>query len=142
MPDIEHLVRVAAPIASIHPLVSTADGFKQWWAEDVIAGPGDTVRLGFFDRATVYELAATDKSSALVIWRCQSGTEWQGTVIRFALSSSADGTSVRFAHAGWTERTEYFDLCTTTWGALMYRLKAAAEGRTQGPLFSATGVAY
>jgi len=39
-------------------------------------------------------------------------------------------------------RPTYFISCNTTWGELMYRLKAAAEGKTVAPLFSATGLAY
>jgi hypothetical protein len=33
-------------------------------------------------------------------------------------------------------------MCTTTWGELMYRLKAAAEGKKPEPLFSKNGMAY
>jgi hypothetical protein len=42
----------------------------------------------------------------------------------------------------WRAETDYFVACTTTWGELMFRLKATAEGKTPGPLFSATGMAY
>ncbi len=37
---------------------------------------------------------------------------------------------------------DYFVSCNTTWGELMFRLNAAAEGKTPGPLFSAIGLAY
>ena len=37
---------------------------------------------------------------------------------------------------------DYFVACNTTWGELMLRLKAAAEGKNPGPLFSAVGMAY
>jgi hypothetical protein len=51
-------------------------------------------------------------------------------------------TLLRFSHLDWRAETDYFVACTTTWGHLMFRLKAAAEGKTPGPLFSATGMAY
>jgi hypothetical protein len=38
--------------------------------------------------------------------------------------------------------TDDFVACTTTWGELMFRLKATAEGKSPGPLFSSTGMAY
>jgi len=142
MADIEHLIHVAASVATVLPLVSTGDGFKQWWAEDVVTMSDDTVELGFFGRTTVYELALEGRASSIVAWRCQSGKEWKGTRLRFALIASEGGTRVRFTHAGWAERTEYFDSCNTTWGELMYRLKAAAEGCPRGPLFDTNGVAY
>lgn len=49
---------------------------------------------------------------------------------------------MRFAHADWKAETDYFASCNTTWGELMYRLKAAAEGKTPRPLFSMVGMAY
>jgi hypothetical protein len=39
-------------------------------------------------------------------------------------------------------RFAYFVACTVTWGELTYRLKATAEGKAPGPLFSAAGMAY
>jgi hypothetical protein len=32
--------------------------------------------------------------------------------------------------------------CNTTWGELMYRLKAAAEGKSHSPLFLASELGY
>jgi len=51
-------------------------------------------------------------------------------------------TTPQFGHAGWREETEYFRSCNTTWGELMYRLKAASEGKGRGPLFRAKDLAY
>jgi hypothetical protein len=49
---------------------------------------------------------------------------------------------LRFTHAGWAAATDYFFSCNTTWGALMMRLKAAAEGKSPGPLFVKDGMGY
>jgi hypothetical protein len=49
---------------------------------------------------------------------------------------------VRFAQLDWKAETDYFTSCNTTWGELMFRLQATAEGKTPGPLFSADGMAY
>ncbi len=69
--------------------------------------------------------------------------EWNGTRLLFELVEQKAGrTLLRFSHADWKAETDYFVACTTTWGELMFRLKAAAEGRTPGPLFSAAGMAY
>jgi hypothetical protein len=37
---------------------------------------------------------------------------------------------------------DYFSSCNTTWAELMFRLKAAAEGKLRGPLFGAGELAY
>jgi hypothetical protein len=49
---------------------------------------------------------------------------------------------LRFTHGGWRDATDYFTRCNTTWGELMYRLKAVAEGKAPGPLFSREGFGY
>lgn len=51
------------------------------------------------------------------------------------MSQTKRQSLLRFSHAGWQAETEYFVSCNTTWGELMFRLKAAAEGKNPGPLF-------
>jgi hypothetical protein len=143
MADIVHSVQVAAPADVVYPLVSSGPGFQAWWAEDVIVVPGGAAELGFFDRATVYRLRAVSlEDRRRAVWQCESGEEWSGTRLVFDLEAGKAATLVRFTHAGWAKASEYFVSCNTTWGALMYRLKATAEGRAPGPLFLADSLAY
>jgi hypothetical protein len=98
------------------------------------------VDLGFFNRATIYSVQLVRAATpAEADWLCSSGKEWKGTNLLFQLSESKGQTQLRFTHANWEADTDYFVSCNTTWGALMFRLKAAAEGKTAGPLFSMTG---
>jgi hypothetical protein len=135
MADIRHSIQVAAAAETIHPLVSTAKGFTRWWAADVSESAG-AVELGFFKRQTVYRLTLQTKDPPRrAEWLCETGDQWSGTKLVFDLASSGSGTLVRFAHAGWPAETDYFVSCNTTWGELMFRLKAAAEGNASLPLF-------
>jgi uncharacterized protein YndB with AHSA1/START domain len=144
MPDIRHSIVIDAPPERIQPLISSAPGFSQWWAEDARQDGSDgAVELGFFNRATVYRLEpAATATREKAEWRCTSGKEWNGTSIVFDFTPYGGRTLLRFSHAGWQADTDYFVSCNTTWGELMFRLKAAAEGRAPGPLFSAVGLAY
>jgi uncharacterized protein YndB with AHSA1/START domain len=153
MAKIKHLIAIKAPAEKVFPLVATASGFSQWWAAD-IAENGDEVTLWFFKRSTEYRLqrmrgvspcdaaASVGAPSGCVEWNCLTGQEWQGTRILFELAENKGMTLVRFTHADWKSETDYFTSCTTTWGELMFRLKAAAEGKARGPLFSADDMAY
>ncbi len=142
MPDIKHSIQISATPEQVYPLASTAQGFAQWWAADVTQ-PADTVDLGFFNRATVYRLKlALEQPPGQAEWVCESGDEWSGTRIAFRLEATKSGTQLRFTHGGWRTESDYFLSCNTTWGELMFRLKAAAEGNTPGPLFSRDGMAY
>ncbi len=127
---------------SIHPLFATATGFGKWWATD-ITDTGDAVELGFFNRATIYRLRLYSSQPPFEAdWMCETGDEWNGTHIRFRNQPSKSGTVLRFSHAGWRQESDYFVMCNTTWGEMMYRIKAEAEGKTAEPLFSRDGLAY
>jgi len=144
MSDIKHSIQIDAAAQFVHPLVASAKGFSQWWASDVTKDKtSGNVELGFFNRATVYglhsiQLAAPHQAH----WLCQSGKEWSGTRLLFDLAEQNGKTLLRFTHADWQAETDYFVACTTTWGELMFRIKAVAEGKTPGPLFTGTGLAY
>lgn len=142
MADIQHSIQIAATPEKIYPLVATGKGFAQWWAADVTE-PAGAVELGFFNRSTVYRLRLTmNQAPVEAEWICETGNEWKGTRIVFRLESREAGTVVRFTHGGWQAPSEYFVNCNTTWGELMYRLKAAAEGKGHGPLFLPGELAY
>ncbi len=142
MPDIQHAIQIAAPPEAIYPLVSTAAGFGQWWAADVTE-PDGCVELGFFNRITIYRLRPLAREPGKQAeWLCETGSEWIGTYLRFRLETVKSGLLLRFTHADWKSETDYFTSCNTTWGELMFRLKAAAEGKSPGPFFRMNDTAY
>lgn len=142
MADIRHAILIDAAPDAIHDLVASGAGFSRWWATDIASGPSGTTDLGFFNRSTVYSLKPLCNEPLDVRWRCESGQEWVGTELRFRLTPKGKQTQLHFWHAGWQSETDYFISCNTTWGELMFRLKAAAEGHEKGPLFAANGMAY
>jgi uncharacterized protein YndB with AHSA1/START domain len=143
MADIVHLIQIAASPDSVYELVGTSEGFTRWWAEDLVKSADGSIELGFFDRSTVYRFRAVDlRANEHASWRCESGHEWQGTTLEFVLQPGESGVVLRFNHRDWQAQTDYFATCNTTWGELMFRLKATAEGKAPGPLFSRSGMAY
>ncbi len=143
MPDIVHSLAIDAPAERVHALVSRAQGFAEGWAADVTEPSAGIVELGFFNRATVYALQPGRIAAPLEAeWLCTSGKEWAGTKLIFELEKNGAGSLVRFTHAGWAAETPYFISCNTTWRGLMFRLRAAAEGKSQGPLFQKNGLGY
>jgi hypothetical protein len=142
MPEIHHAISINASVDIVDALVSTPEGFRQWWAEDVESQPDGTVSLGFFNRATVYRLRLVEKSARRITWHCESGQEWQHTDLVFHLQPHSSDVLLDFLHANWQDPTPYFVSCNTTWGALMFRLKNAAEGRVAGPMFRKDSMAY
>jgi uncharacterized protein YndB with AHSA1/START domain len=141
MADIRHMIQISASAETVRRFASTAAGLAEWWASDVTEADG-SVDLGFFNRQTIYRLKLQRNDSNGVEWLCESGKEWAGTRLLFAVEDKSGSTAVRFTHAGWASDTDYFVSCATTWGELMFRLKAAAEGKSRGPLFLPSSLAY
>jgi uncharacterized protein YndB with AHSA1/START domain len=140
MPDIVHAIQIAVPAKKLFPLVSTGPGLAVWWAEDMRERPDGTVDPGFFNRATIYSVQPVRVASPTDMeWLCTSGTEWQGTKIVFRLAENKGQTQLRFTHASWQAATDHFISCNTTWGGLMFRLKAVAEGAAPQALFARNG---
>ena len=142
MPDIVHAIQISAPADTVYSLTSTPAGLSKWWAADVSESDA-AVELGFFNRQTVYRLRLQESQSRdRIEWLCESGHEWKGTRLVFHMEPHGNGTLLRFTHAGWHSPTDYFVSCNTTWGELMFRLKAAAENKSIGPLFLRDSLAY
>jgi hypothetical protein len=142
MPDIRHSIRIDASLVRVRGLVSEAGGLREWWAEDVEEQADGNVTLGFFSRTTIYRLRPLENSVARVAWRCESGQEWQGTDLVFKARVDGTATMLDFEHLNWLSATPYFVSCNTTWGGLMFRIRAAAEGQHPGPLFGRTSLGY
>ncbi len=142
MADLIHSIQISASPDVVYLLVSTGAGFTRWWAADVTENSA-AVELGFFKRSTLYRLRLqAHQAPKHAEWLCETGAEWEGTRLIFAIEPKPIGTLLRFTHAGWRSETEYFVSCNTTWGALMMRLKSAAEGKSPGPLFLKDAMAY
>jgi uncharacterized protein YndB with AHSA1/START domain len=143
MPDIRHMIPIKASPEIVYPLVSTPAGLGKWWAEDVFNVSDDACSLGFFNRGTVYTLRIESKTPSVeVVWRSETGAEWAGTRLIFDLQTGPHSTILRFTHADWAADTDYLTSCNTTWGELMFRLMAVAEGKNPGPLFLKSSFAY
>jgi len=142
MADIRHSIQISAAPAAVFPLVSTGPGWSQWWDADFHESDG-AIELGFFKRTTLYRMKPLlNEAPARSEWLVETGVEWTGTHLIFQLEATANGTNLRFTHAGWRSDTDFFVNCTTTWGELMFRLKSAAEGKPRGPLFLPDSWAY
>ena len=140
MHELIHSIEITASPKAIFPLVSSPEGLQQWWAEDMTPVDGGA-ELGFFDRKTIYRLRTlTLIAPASAAWLCETGDQWEGTRIIFSLLPKGVKTELGLRHEGWKELTPYYVSCNTTWGSLLWRLKAAAEGKKPGAMFSKGGV--
>lgn len=143
MSEILHRIAVDAPPAKVLPVVTTAEGLRTWWTDDCEAKPevGAVLRFRFNGGAVEMPFRVDEISPSRVAWTCVSGPklppEWLGTRVEFDLQPrGSGGTDLRFAHSNWGSTSGGYSECNTTWGELMHRLKAAAEGHPRGAFFT------
>jgi uncharacterized protein YndB with AHSA1/START domain len=137
MPDIRLLISIAREPRDVFSLVAGATGFTSWWTDDVTLRSDGAIEVGMADRTQVYRLRPeTMVMPARAAFMVVTGAEWAGTSLVFDLTPDESGTRVLLTHLGWTRMSEIFLESSAMWGALLFRLKDAAENGTEHPLFS------
>jgi uncharacterized protein YndB with AHSA1/START domain len=140
--DSLHEIEIAAPVRDVYAAWTTPQGLASWWTADceLAGGAGGVNVLGFHGHAVLFHFHVDAQVAPLhVQWTGIAGPkmpdEWVGTTLDVQLQAAAGKTRLRFSHRDWRSSDGFFRACNTTWGALLYRLRDACEGRGQGPLF-------
>jgi hypothetical protein len=125
MATIRHSISIDASPDRIFPLVSSGHGFSQWWVADVSDDIArNIVSLGFFNRATVYDLRPVRIIPPTVAeWACQSGEEWNAVLLFDLPPQKKPRAAAVFSH-GLTGRDGLLCCLHDYLGRLMFRLKA------------------
>jgi uncharacterized protein YndB with AHSA1/START domain len=99
---------------------------RQWWSEDI---HGETAAVGdeftFSDHVEHWcRFRLTEVTPAKrVVWRVvdsrldfvENRTEWTGTQVFFDITSTSDGTVLRFTHEGLRPTVECYEACSRGW---------------------------
>jgi uncharacterized protein YndB with AHSA1/START domain len=107
---VRHLLEIRAPRERVFGALTTAGGLWAWWTTGVRAGEAAvgtyvdfTFRGAFNPRMEITEL----DPPARVVWTGAGGHDaWGATEIRFELTPTGDGTTVRFRHRMGADRGE------------------------------------
>lgn len=137
MPDLLHEVNIEASPRKVYDALATQTGLRGWWTADSTADErvGGHAQFGFMKRAVVFKMTIEELTPpARVVWACHGDRdEWRGTKLTWEVVPEGQGAILRFRHANWQTASHFFASCNSTWGELMYRLKAYVEGKNPGP---------
>jgi uncharacterized protein YndB with AHSA1/START domain len=137
MPDLLHHIPIEAPPKTVYAALATETGLRGWWTADTVAeeSVGGHAQFGFNQRAITFRMTIEELAPPTrVVWSCHGDPdEWNGTRLIWDISAAGQGSVLRFRHANWRDSSDFFAMCNSTWGELMYRLKAYAEGKNPGP---------
>jgi uncharacterized protein YndB with AHSA1/START domain len=137
MVDLNHQIRIAAPVAVVYAAVATEAGMRGWWTRDTTLNPtvGGKAEFGFAKRSTVFRMIveALD-SNRRVRMNCSGDqVEWAGTYLEWRVEAVEGGTLLSLRHGDWKAQTDYCISCNTMWGNLMFKLKAYVESGIPQP---------
>jgi uncharacterized protein YndB with AHSA1/START domain len=137
MADLKHQIDIEASPEQVYAALATSEGLASWWTADARAEQriGGKAEFGFNKRAAVYRMTIGKLDPGKeVVWGCQGDNpEWAGTKLSWTITPQRAGCVLRFTHGGWKSASDFFAMCNSTWGELMYRLKGYLEGRAPGP---------
>jgi uncharacterized protein YndB with AHSA1/START domain len=134
MPDILHLLKIAAPPGRVYQALTTSEGIRNWWTRDAdlattVGGEGE-FRFSSYGEGYTTKVAVAELMPPIrVFWNVTSSfrPEWNGTTIAFDLSPDASGTVIRFAHRGFPQADDACAVCTTGWGYYLVSLQQYLE---------------
>jgi uncharacterized protein YndB with AHSA1/START domain len=137
MADLRHQIDIKASPQQVYAALATTTGLASWWTADAHAEEkiGGKAEFGFNGRGAVYRMRIVALDPARqVVWSCLGEhPEWRDTSLTWTITADGAGSVLRFTHGGWKAESDFFAMCNSTWGELMYRLKGYLEGTAPGP---------
>lgn len=133
MPDIMHMLGIAAPPARVYQALTTVEGIRNWWTRDadLDGAVGGAGVFRFYDGRVVTQVRIDAlRPPDHVGWTVTASTApagWEGTRISFDLRAEGTGTMVLFAHRGFAQESEGYARVTTGWGYFLVSLKQYLE---------------
>ena len=141
MAEMKHQIPINATPEKVYAALATQAGLRNWWTADTNAEErvGGKAEFGFDRRGMVFRMKIEKlEPSKSVIWSCHGDhPEWAGTTLTWHIAGDGGPTVLRFTHSGWKSISDFYAMCNSTWGELIYRLKGYLEGKNPGPHWTA-----
>lgn len=137
MAEMKHQISIKTTPAKVYAALATQTGLRSWWTADANSEDhvGGWAEFGFDRRGMVFRMMVEElEPGKRVVWSCRGDhPEWASTKLTWSISTENGSTVLRFTHRGWKSVTDFYAMCNSTWGELMYRLKDYLEGKNPGP---------
>ena len=133
MADILHLVPIQASARSVYEALTTEEGLKQWWTDDVDAEPreGSTATFRFEGGQVAFQMKVDRLEPVEAVeWsvKAPAPPEWEATRVTWHLGPGDDGsTHLLFGHREWESTEQSFPAINYNWAHYLTSLKAYLE---------------
>jgi uncharacterized protein YndB with AHSA1/START domain len=137
MIELDHEIEIEASPNEVYEALVTQVGLRRWWTADSTAEPkeGSIATFGFGKRSTVFRMRLDELvPGKSVRWTCVGELpEWTNTRLAWSISTQDRATRLHLTHTDPKGTSGSCASRNSTWGELMYRLKAYVEGKNPGP---------
>jgi predicted ester cyclase/uncharacterized protein YndB with AHSA1/START domain len=133
MYNIDHTIEISATPATILGALTTKEGTKAWFTDDVDCDAAKReATFRFLTQAGLREVAfhldsADERGVAMSCIAERNNPEWLGTKLSYELSPMGVGTRVRLVHAGFAAKSEAYDSTVKGWAYFLGSLKQYVE---------------
>lgn len=133
MADILHMVPIQASPQAVYAAITTEEGLKRWWTDDVSAEPreGSTAIFRFEGGQVAFHMEVDNLEPAEAVeWSVQDPAppEWGGTRVTWHIRRGDDGnTQLLFGHRNWASTENSFPAINYNWGYYLTSLKEYLE---------------
>jgi uncharacterized protein YndB with AHSA1/START domain len=138
MYSIESHIQIQASPARVLEALTTKDGVRGWWTDDVDCNSETRQATFRFSKpqgvmAVTFAVERADENGVLMVCIAeQNNADWLHTRLEFKLRGS-DQTRVDLLHAGYPSKNEVYEMCTKGWAYFLASLKAYIETGTGTP---------
>jgi uncharacterized protein YndB with AHSA1/START domain len=128
--DIIHYFQVSSPIESVYQAISTPSGISKWWSLDTKGHSelGGLLELdfgpGYQWQAQVTQMVPPHEFELTLI---KADDDWLDTTVSFQLSTTSNGTEVRFSHQGWKTASDHYYISNYCWAMYLRIMKRYVE---------------
>src|SRR5688572_22606700 len=131
MYTIENSTLISSTPARLLEALTTKDGIKGWWTNDVDCDAEKREATFRFDKnggevASTFRLDTAD--DGCVVMTCTAASHgWLHTTLVFRMQAQGNKTRVALVHAGYAAKDELYENCTKGWAYFLESLKQYAE---------------
>jgi uncharacterized protein YndB with AHSA1/START domain len=130
MPNIRHMLHIAATRERVYEAITSVSGLSNWWTVETTgdASLGGVIKFCFNGAACTQMKVKELKPNEEVVWDCVSGfDDWVGTTLTFKLDESGGKTRLRFGHDNWRDENDFMAGCSFSWGRYMESIRQLCE---------------
>lgn len=131
MANINHEIKIKAPVEDVTKAINTLDGLKAWYSSHIEGSTklNDSLVVKSEGKPSfTWKIVESDPKKKIV-WECTQGPgDSVGTQAIFKISKDHDGRALlEFSHTEWPGEHGNFRKCNTLWAILLHHLKEHVE---------------